>query len=292
MVQGRPAWMERSSWPARVAKAVILTLIVLAVVYPFLNVLSTSLATEKELVEAGGLVLFPRNPTLDAYRTVFSSGVITRAMVVSVCITLVGTAVSLAVTVGMAYGLSRPVVGRRPLLMMALFTLLFTPGIIPNYLVVKQLGLLDSYASLILPVMVNAFNLVVLRQFFLGIPQELIDSARIDGAGELGILFRIVLPLSKAVLAVVTLFYAVGYWNAFFTALLYLSDSSHWPLQLVVRLFVLQGAHVPGATRLGTAPEQAIQMAVVAVSVVPILLVYPFLQKYFTRGVLTGAIKG
>ena len=291
-VEGRPAWLEPATGPERLAKVVILTLILIAVVYPFLNVLSTSLATEQELVESGGLVLVPRSPSLDAYRTVFESGVIPRAIVVSLCVTAVGTAVSLLVTIGMAYGLSRPVVGQRPLLMMALFTLLFTPGIIPSYLVVKELGLLDSYASLILPVMINAFNLVVLRQFFMSIPQELIDSAKIDGAGDLRVLVSIVLPLSKAVLAVVTLFYAVAYWNAFFTAMLYLSDSSRWPLQLVVRLFVLQGAHVPGATRLGTAPEQAIQMAVVVVSVLPILLVYPFLQKYFTRGVLTGAIKG
>lgn len=292
MAQGRPAWMEPTSRAENLAKAAVLTVIVAVVVYPFLNVLSTSLASEAELTAAGGFVLFPTNPTLDAYRTIFQTGVITRAMGVSIGITVVGTALSLIMTTAMAYGLSRPMVARRPILMMALFTLLFTPGIIPSYLVVKQLGLLDSYASLILPVTINAFNLVVLRQFFLSIPQELIDSAKIDGAGELRVLFQIVLPLSKAVLAVVTLFYAVAYWNSFFTAMLYLSDSSRWPLQLVVRLFVLQGAHVPGATTFGTAPEQAIQMAVVVVAVVPILLVYPFLQKYFTKGVLTGAIKG
>src|SRR5262249_44066503 len=126
-VEGRPAWLEPATGPERLGKVVILTLILIAVVYPFLNVLSTSLATEQELVESGGLVLVPRSPSLDAYRTVFESGVIPRAIVVSLCVTAVGTAVSLLVTIGMAYGLSRPVVGQRPLLMMALFTLLFTP---------------------------------------------------------------------------------------------------------------------------------------------------------------------
>jgi ABC-type glycerol-3-phosphate transport system permease component len=181
--------------------------------------------------------------------------------------------------------------------MLALLSLLFQPGIIPSYLVVKQLGLLNTYASLIVPVALNAFNLIVMRQFFMDIPQELIDSAKIDGAGELHILFRIVLPLSGAVLAVVALLYAVFYWNAFFQALLYLQDSAMWPLQLVLRQYVIQGSPLPGVTAYSAPggsppPTQSIQMAVVVVATLPILLVYPFLQKYFTKGVLTGAIKG
>ncbi len=211
-------------------------------------------------------------------------------------ITVVGTAVSLAMTTAMAYGLSRRVRGLRPVLFMVLFTMLFTPGIIPSYLVVKQLGLLDSYAALIVPVMINAFNLVVLRQFFMEVPQEITDSARIDGAGELGILRHVVLPLSKSVLAVIGLFYAVGYWNAFFNALLYLNNNESWPLQLIVRMYVLQGTFSGGAayasgdsTPLVTQP---LQMAVVVIATIPIVLVYPFLQRYFTSGVLSGAIKG
>jgi ABC-type glycerol-3-phosphate transport system permease component len=141
---------------------------------------------------------------------------------------------------------------------------------------------------------VSAFNLVVLRQFFMEIPQELIDSATIDGAGDLRILLRIVLPLAKPAIAVVSLFYAVGYWNAFFYALLYLNESSSWPLQLIVRYYALQGTSVTGGTVADTAPlvSQSFQTAVVVVASMPILLVYPFLQRYFTRGVLTGAIKG
>ncbi|MDE3078294.1 MAG: carbohydrate ABC transporter permease, partial [Chloroflexota bacterium] len=224
-----------------------------------------------------------------------AGGIITHAILVSVFVTVIGTALSVTATVAMGYALSRPTVLGRPVLLVALFTLFFVPGIIPNYLMVKQLGLLNNYASLILPVLMNAFNLVVVRQFFMSIPQELIDSARMDGAGDLRILFRIVLPLSKAIVAVISLFYAVAYWNDFFRALLYLSDHAMWPLQLVLRLYVIQSAPLASAASLAgeqLPPQQAMQMAVVAIATVPILLVYPFLQKYFTVGVLRGAIKG
>ena len=199
-------------------------------------------------------------------------------------------------TTAMAYGLSRRVRGMRPILFLVLFTMLFVPGIIPSYLVVKQLGLLNTYAALILPVMINAFNLVILRQFFMDIPQDLTDSARIDGAGDLRILRYIIVPLSKPVIAVVGLFYAVSYWNSFFTALLYLNNNDSWPLQMIVRLYVLQGAFSGGAAYASgdSTPlvPQSLQMAVVVIATIPIVLVYPFLQRYFTSGVLTGAIKG
>jgi putative aldouronate transport system permease protein len=293
----RPPWMERPSRAQLTAKAIVLAMILAAVIYPFLSVVATSLASQQDVDAGGGMVLVPLHPSFDAYLSIFQGGVISHAVLVSVAITVVGTLLSMVVTVGLAYGLSRPVVGRRPLLMLALLSLLFQPGIIPSYLVVKQLGLLNSYASLIVPVLLNGFNLVVMRQFFLEIPHELIDSARIDGAGELRILLRIVLPLSGAVLAVVALLYAVFYWNAFFQALLYLQDSSMWPLQLVLRQYVIQGSPLPGVTAYAAPggsppPTQSIQMAVVIVATLPILVVYPFLQKYFTKGVLTGAIKG
>ena len=290
----RPAWLERENLLERAVKIGVFAVVIFAVVYPFLSVLATSLASEPDVIKNGGLVIWPEHPTLSAYRTIFAGGVVTRAITVSLGITVIGTLLSLAVTIGMAYGLSRSVWGGKYFLLLALFTLLFTPGIIPNYLAVKQYGLLNSYASLILPVLVSAFNLVVLRQFFMNIPGELLDSARIDGANDWDILLRIVLPLSKAVVAVVALFYAVSYWNDFFNALLYLNDSSMWPLQLVLRLYVVQGAPLPSAGDVveNAPPMQSIQMAVVVVAMIPILCVYPFLQRYFTRGVLSGAIKG
>jgi len=289
--------MERPSRAQLVAKAIVLGLILVAVLYPFLSVISTSLASQQDVDLGGGLVLLPLHPSLDAYASIFQGGVISHAIIVSISITTLGTLLSMLVTTGLAYGLSRPVVGRKPLLMLTLLSLLFQPGIIPSYLVVKQLGMLNTYASLVVPVALNGFNLVVMRQFFLEIPHELIDSARIDGAGELRILWQIVLPLSGAVLAVVALLYAVFYWNAFFQALLYLQDSAMWPLQLVLRQYVIQGSPLPGVTAYSAPggsppPTQSIQMAVVVVATLPILIVYPFLQRYFTKGVLTGAIKG
>jgi putative aldouronate transport system permease protein len=281
----------------RAVKGVVLTIACAVVAVPFLGVVSTSLAGQRQVTQSGGFVLVPDGVSFAAYRAIFAGGVVTRALLISVAITLVGTAVSLTATAMLAYGLSRPgSFGHRPLLMIVLFALLFTPGIIPSYLIVKELNLLNSYWSLILPTAVNAFNVIVMRAFFMELPQEIVESARIDGAGEATILRRIVLPLSRAVLAVIGLFYAVGYWNAFFNALLYINDTDKWPLQLVLRTYVVNNAQL-GTDQLGAGtealpPQQSIQMAILVISVVPILLVYPFLQRHFTKGVLTGAVKG
>jgi putative aldouronate transport system permease protein len=281
----------------RAVKGLVLLVACAVVVLPFVGIVSTSLASQRQVTDAGGFVLFPDSANLAAYRAVFAGGVVTRALVISIGITVVGTAVSLLCTATLAYALSRPrSFGHKPILLMVLFTLLFTPGIIPSYLTVRQLGLLDSYWSLIIPTAVNAFNVIVMRSFFMGLPTEILESARIDGAGELTMLRRIVLPLSKAVLSVIGLFYAVGYWNAFFNALLYLNDNAKWPLQLVLRTYVVNNAEL-GVSQVGGGgealpPQQSLQMAILVISVVPILLVYPFLQRHFAKGVLTGAVKG
>lgn len=291
---GRPPWMERPTRIGQTAKAVAVVVVVLAVAYPLVGVIGTSFASQTDIIKSSGLVLWPDHPTLDAYRTIFTGGVVSRALIVSVGITVFGTLASLLVTVGMAYGLSRrEVTGSRFILMTALFTMLFNAGIIPNFLLVKGLGLYDTYAALVMPTLVSAFNLVVLRSFFMNLPEELYDAAKVDGAGDFRILVRVVLPLSKAVLAVISLFYAVTYWNAFFNSLLYLNDSDKWPLPMVLRTYVLQGQSLDSASAGEVlAPQQAVQMAVLVIAVVPILCVYPFLQRYFTKGVLTGAIKG
>lgn len=291
---GRPPWMERPTRMGSTAKAVAVVVVVLAVAYPLIGVIGTSFASQTDIIKSSGLVLWPDHPTLDAYRTIFTGGVVTRALLVSVGITVFGTLASLLVTVGMAYGLSRrEVTGSRFILMTALFTMLFNAGIIPNFLLVKGLGLYDTYAALVMPTLVSAFNLVVLRSFFMNLPEELYDAAKVDGAGDFRILVRIVLPLSKAVLAVISLFYAVTYWNAFFNSLLYLNDTDKWPLPMVLRTYVLQGQSLNAASAGEVlAPQQAVQMAVLVIAVVPILCVYPFLQRYFTKGVLTGAVKG
>ncbi|MEV0930610.1 carbohydrate ABC transporter permease [Streptomyces phaeochromogenes] len=289
----RPAWMEKPRPLTQAAKAVALVAVVLLVCVPFLVILSTSLASPEEVVDNGGWVLWPTEPTIQAYRDILDGGIVTHALGVSAGVTVVGTLFSLFCTVTLAYALSRPgVFGGRPVLLLVLFTFLFPPGMIPSFLLVKELGLLDSYGSLIFPVLINVFNLVVLRGFFQSIPDELYEAARLDGAGDWRVLWSVVLPLSKAALAVVGLFYAVAYWNSWFYASLYL-ESDHWPLQQVLRTYVVAGSGLTDtATSEGTVnAPQTVQMAVLVIATVPILLVYPFLQKYFTKGVLTGAVK-
>jgi len=291
IIQGVPV----PSWPMRAFKGLVLLVFCAVVILPFVGVISTSVAPNKQINESGGLVLLPESIDLTAYRSLFAGGVVTQALLISVFVTVVGTLLSLTVSCLLAYALSRPsFVAGRPILLVVLFSMLFSPGIIPTYLVVKGAGLLDSIWALIVPTMVSAFNVVVLRAFFMNLPGELIESARMDGAGELKTFGYVVLPLSKAVLSVIGLFYAVSYWNAFFSALLYLNDSKLWPLQLVLRTYVINDTQL-GSAELGTEllpPQASIQMAILVVSIVPILLVYPFLQRHFAKGVLTGAVKG
>ena len=281
--------------PMRVFKGLVLLVFCAVVIVPFVGVISTSLAPNKQINESGGLVLLPKSINFRAYESLFAGGVVTRALFVSIFVTVVGTLLSLTVSCLLAYALSRPGFSAgRPILLVVLFSMLFSPGIIPLYLTVKGVGLLDSIWALIVPTMISAFNVVVLRAFFMNLPNEITESARIDGAGELMTFSYIVLPLSKAVLSVIGLFYAVAYWNAFFSALLYLNDSKLWPLQLVLRTYVINDTQL-GSAELGTEllpPQASIQMAILVVSIVPILIIYPFLQRHFAKGVLTGAVKG
>ncbi|MEU6661388.1 carbohydrate ABC transporter permease [Streptomyces sp. NPDC046821] len=290
----RPAWMEKPKPLTQIAKALAIIAVLTLVLIPFLVIISTSLASNKEVVANGGWVLWPTEPTLRAYRNILSGGIVTKALGVSVGVTFIGTLASLACTSLLAYALSRPgVLGGKPILLVILFTFLFPPGMIPAFLLVKGLGLENMYAALIAPVLINVFNLVVLRGFFQGIPEELYEAARLDGASDWTVFWRIVLPLSKAALAVVGLFYAVSYWNAWFNASIYL-ESDHWPLSQVLRTYVIGGAQISdtGISEAGmVSAPQTTQMAVLVIATVPILIVYPFLQKYFTKGVLTGAIK-
>ncbi|OZM83138.1 ABC transporter permease [Pseudonocardia sp. MH-G8] len=279
-----------------VVKVIVLGIACLLVVLPFVGIISTSLATPEQVIKAGGFVLIPEGIDFTAYRSIFIGGVVTRALLVSVFVTGVGTLVSLTLTAMLGWALSRRgSIGNRQLLLLVLVTLLFSPGIIPSYLVVQQLGLLDSLWSLIIPTAVSAFNVIVVRAFFVGLPQEVMDSARIDGAGEWQTFRYMGLPLARPVLAVVGLFYGVSYWNAFFNAMLYISDSSKWPLQLVLRTYVVDGNQI-GAQALGTdtalPPQTSLQMAILVISIVPVLIVYPFLQRHFAKGMLTGAVKG
>ncbi|HLR92923.1 MAG TPA: carbohydrate ABC transporter permease, partial [Jiangellaceae bacterium] len=285
--QGRPPWLAAAPPWVRALKALSLVLIVITMLYPLVYVIAMSFAVPSQ-ARAG--VIFPTAFSADAYRAIFNGGTVTTGLLNSVWLTGVGTSLSLAATAMLAWGLSRTrqVPGARAVLLMVLATMFFGAGIIPNFLLVKALGLLDSLWALILPGLISAFNMIVMRNFFMNLPGELMDAAKIDGAGEWRIFLRIVLPLSKPVLAVIGLFYGVGYWNAFFHALLYISDASKWPLQLVLRTYVVNDVQM-GAQDLGQAveaapPQTSIQMAILVISIIPIIIVYPFLQKHFAKG--------
>jgi putative aldouronate transport system permease protein len=292
--QGTAPWMKPPSVFVRGIKALVIMLIVITMLYPLVYVIAMSFAAPSQ-ARAG--VVFPTEFSLDAYRAIFNGGTVTQGLTNSLFITVVGTILSLAATSMLAWGLARTrqVPGAKAVLVLILATMFFSAGIIPNFMLIKYLGLLDSTWSLIIPGLISAFNMIVIRNFFQGLPEELIEAARIDGAGEWRIFLQIVLPLSKPVLAVMGLFYAVGYWNTYFNALLYINDSEKWPIQVVLQQYVLAGVQIPGAMVSPDAPPPpgvTLQMAVIVLATVPILIVYPFLQRYFTSGVLTGAIKG
>ncbi|WBC16396.1 carbohydrate ABC transporter permease [Micromonospora sp. WMMA1998] len=292
----RPVWEDRPHPVGKALKAVLLTLLVAGVLFPLWVILVTSLSSRETIAAAGGLVVVPKGIDISAYRTILAGGAVTRALWISTLVTVFGTVIALTVTVLAAYGLSRPgSLGHRWLLAYFLIPFLVYPPLVPRYLVVTGLGLKDTIWALVLPPAISVFNLVVVRGFVQGIPQELLDSARIDGASDFRTLGRIVLPLSRAVIAVVGLFYAVSYWNVWFDALLFIDRNDMYPIQRVLQSYLLAGQapHTSGGTTGVTMPPtEAIKMAVVVLTVAPIVAVYPFVQRHFVKGVLIGAVKG
>lgn len=267
-------------------------------IVPFLYVVAGSFATEKELVERAFFII-PHTISANAYKYIVADGSIFRGLANSFFIMIVGTFVNMAFTSTLAYPLSKSWLrGRNVVLNIIIVTMLFSGGMIPNYLVVKSLGLLDSYLALIFPGAISAFNLIIVKNFFQELPQELEEAAKIDGCSDVGIFLRIVLPLSKPVLASVGLFYAVSHWNDFFNSLIYLNSTEKFPVQIILRQIVLlaQGASADGSAidfgAGGTPPEQAVKMAATVVATIPILIIYPFVQRYFEQGIMVGAVKG
>lgn len=278
----------------RIVNAVVnsaLVLVGVISVFPLLFVVSASITPYGEILRNGGYVVIPRSVTFDAYRQLLAEPEITRALAVTVFITVVGTAVNMVLTTLMAYPLSRPELpGRSFILLAVVFTMLFHAGIIPMYLVVKATGLLDTVWAMIVPGAIWVFNLLVMKTFFERLPQDVIDSARIDGAGEIRILLKIVLPLSVPVMLTLGLFYAVGHWNEFMQAVLYVRDQSLQPLQVVVRNLL---ARSQSAENIDSAvPTVTLQMAAIVVAAAPMIAVYPFIQKHFQKGVMLGSVKG
>lgn len=273
----------------------VVTALAILMVIPFIYVIAASFAKESE-IQTRPIFFIPENPTLDAYKQVFNPNgmgpTVLRALLISVGVTFVGTAINLFCTTTMAYGLSRPnLIGKKPLLNMVMFTMVFGGGMIPLFLVVKGLGLYDTYAALILPGCISAYNMLIVRNFFIDLPNELEEAAAIDGCTEIGIFAKIALPLSMPILATFGLMYGVGHWNNYFGALMYLNDSRKFPFQLVLRNLVMQTQD--NSTSMDELPpEDTLKMAVIVIGTVPILCVYPFLQKHFAAGVMVGAVKG
>jgi putative aldouronate transport system permease protein len=286
--------MQRSHPWGRWSLRISLSVLAVIMLFPFVYVVAVSFSSVKDVI-GGNLIIFPLHPTVEAYQWVLQNSTALQGLEVSTFLVVMGTAINMGMTILMAYGLSRKdVPGSKAILVMVLVSLLIAPTIITKYLVVRQLGLIDTLWSLILPGAITPFNLIVLRQFFLRIPEELIDSAKLDGASEFRILWSVVLPLSRASLAAIGLFYAVAQWNNFFDAILYINSPQNYPVSVILQQIVLLG-NVPQDNTVLTnivPPTVTIQMAMVVITTVPILLVYPFLQKYFTKGVLTGSIKG
>jgi putative aldouronate transport system permease protein len=272
----------------------LLLLIALICVLPFVYVVAVSFASPAEVAK-GGLILWPKEWSLASYRYIFSTDTLFRSMLVSIYITVVGTFINLLFTSLMAYPLAKTQLrGRQIILMGVLFTMLFGGGMIPTYFVVKALHLTNSLWALMIPSAISAFNLIVLKNFFQNIPDGLEDSARIDGCNDVGVLFWIVLPLSLPAMATFGLFYAVGHWNQFFNAILYINDNRMWPIQVLLREIVILAQSSIGDTTIDSADIQplTIRMAVIVFATIPILMVYPFLQKHFAKGVMLGSVKG
>lgn len=289
--------LMRNPLYAQVIIYAVLFLLACATLLPILNVLAQSFSPA-HVIARKPFMLFPEEFTLEAYSYLFETSALTRAFVTSVMITVIGTVLGLLITVLAAYGLSKThIPGNKLLMKYIVLAMLFNAGIIPTYIVVnKFLHLIDTYAVLVLPFLVNSYNIILMRNFFWSIPDELEQSTHIDGASDLQTLWYLILPLSKPAIATIGLFYAVGHWNDFYRGLIYLNDSTMWPLAMLMRSIVVDNqmtgmGNVVEARQRMINPDN-IKAATIIFSTVPILMVYPFIQKHFTKGILVGAIKG
>ncbi|WP_024346344.1 carbohydrate ABC transporter permease [Lacrimispora indolis] len=276
----------------------IAMIVILIVLIPLIFVMAASFS-DPDMVIRGMVFLIPKGITTKAYTMVFENKDIWRGFANSVFYTAAGTLISVTLTVLAAYPLSRKGLPGRNLLMMGiLFTIYFSGGMVPTYLLVRDLGMYNTVWAVLVPAALSTYNLIVAKTFFENsIPEELYESAYLDGCGNIQMLFKIVLPLSKAILAVLVLYYAVGIWNSYFDALIYLKDTAKHPLQIVLRNILLLGqTEQMGTNDVGMAEKikmaEAIKYSAIVVSSIPMILIYPFIQKHFVKGVMIGAVKG
>ena len=264
--------------------------------YPFLYVLAVSLSSPGPVMR-GEVYLIPKGFSLEVYRKIFSEGTLVNATIRSIIITIVYVIMAMTMTILCAYPLSVPELkGKKILNRVIIFTMYFSGGTIPSYLVVRSLGLIDNYLALVLPCCLSVYNMIVLRSFFASIPVSLREAAIIDGAGDGTILMKVVLPMSKPAIATVSLYYCVSRWNAFMDSLLYFNDPTKAVLQLRLKQLVMNADSISsmmeGATAGNTMIAQTVRSGALMFSMVPIMLVYPFLQKYFVKGTMIGSVKG
>lgn len=288
--------MRRKYSLGNIIMVIILLFVVMVTLYPFIYMIAVSLSKDIYVLK-GEISLWPKGLNFKMYDLVLRDPRISMAYLNTAIYVTVGTVISLVVTAAGAYAISKKeMLFFRTFTLLIVFTMFFGGGMIPTFLVVKGLGLVDTRWGMILPTAVSTWNLIVMRTFFVAIPKEVEESGKIDGLNDIGIFFRLVLPLSKAVLATIGLFYAVSMWNNFYSALLYLRNSDLYPLQVVLRNIVLAGqinsAKVASVGRDALVVDESLKYATILVSTVPILLIYPFLQKYFAKGVMIGSVKG
>jgi putative aldouronate transport system permease protein len=275
---------------------VVLGLIALCTVLPFLYVLAGSFATEKELTEKAFFII-PTTFSLNAYRYAIKTANILRGLKNSIILTAAGTFMCMLFSLTFAYPLSKKHFrGRNAVMNVVIVTMFFSGGMIPSFLVNRAYGLYDSYWALILPGLISPFNMIIIKKFFQELPVELDEASYMDGANDLQIFAKVALPLSKPVIASISLFYGVGFWNDYFSSMIYLQSAEKFPIQIQLRSIILQSSKIADTMMdydlNGAPPDKAVKMACTVIATVPILCVYPFVQKYFTKGVMVGAVKG
>lgn len=269
-----------------------LVFVTLMVIFPVFYVTMTSISTYEEFVRSNGLILFPKKVTFEGYQAFIKNHAVPRAYLVTVFLTVAGTLINMLLTTLMAYPLSRKVLpGRKFLTLFILIPMVFSGGLIPTYYVVRSTGLINSVWAMIIPTAIWSYNLIIMRSFFSTIDDSFIEAAKMDGANDWYILGKIILPLSKPAIATIALFYGVGHWNEYYAALYYITKSSKYPLQVVLRSILAASTSSENSAELAVS-SHSMRMAAVVLTALPVMVVYPFLQKYFTQGVLLGGIKG
>ncbi|SKA76120.1 carbohydrate ABC transporter membrane protein 2, CUT1 family [Caloramator quimbayensis] len=282
-----------------VINVILMVILMILMIYPFWYVIMYSFS-KPELAMSGGAFLKPKGFTLDAYKMVFRNRSILYGLKTSLIVTIGGAGIGTLVSAMTAYPLSKKdMPGRKIFTYLFLFTMFFGGGLVPEYLLLKKLHMLDTYWALFLPGCISVWNILVIKNFYKGIPDSLEESAKIDGASDLTVFFKIILPLSKPILATIALFLAVGFWNDFFGSIVYIFDKDKWSLQAVLREIITNTQEA--MTRQGitirnenssNVSQKTLTMATIMVTTVPILIVYPFVQKYFVKGTMIGSVKG